>query len=520
MKRKRILLTSMLLLLAFHACNDEFLEIENPNTITTANFWQTEEDAHLGVVACYSQLLQEGNYRQWHMWMYELRSDLGWNNSAWGDFSLYTKFIISNYNFELNTYVYRDKFRGINRCNQVLANVPKIEFQDEQLKNRLLAEVKFLRALFYYDLTILYGHPPLVLKPTTGTERPGNATREELWTQIEKDLTEAIPHLPWQYAANDPTAKGRVTKGAARSLLGKAYMQQHKWEMAANEFKQVIDQGIYQLVPNFEDNFRPYSENNAESIFEIQFSDISSGDWPDYNTPLSPLGNKWPQYIAPRQVGGHSDGQPSVSYVHQFTDTTYNGEIDPRKDLSLFHRPGQHMFGVNSITYTGFNPLDTVGGGWPRIWYKKYSSGYEGGKTLENYNSPVNFRLIRYADILLLYAEALNELDQTSDAYQYIDMVRQRPNVNIVRLSEEKPNLSIDDMRKQIEHERIVELGGEGLRWQDLVRYGYLDSQEGISYLRKRDPEFKTYVFPRSKYLPIPQRELDINPNLLQNEGW
>ncbi len=520
MMRKISFIFTILVLTSSYSCNDDYLQIDNPNTYTTANFWKTETDVKQALVACYSTLMFEGIYRQWYMWMYELRSDLGWNNSAWGDFGLYTKFLITDYNFELNRYVWHHHFQAIFRCNQFLQNVPGIPFADEDLKNQYLAEVKFLRGMYYYNLTILYGYPPLNLEPSTGSEQPANATQEELWEQIEKDLSDSKSFLKWEYPLTDSLGgPGRITKGAAHAFLGKAYMQQHKWSEASMEFDSIIQHGMYSLVPEYLDNFQNENENNEESIFEIQFSDVSWGDWPDYNSPNAPLGNKWPQYVAPRDVGGHSDGQPGLWYVNEFTDLTQDGDPDPRAEWSAYHKITQYMYGERFIAFGGYTPLDTTGGKWPKIWYAKYSEGYY--KDYIDYNSPLNLRVVRYSDILLLQAEALNQLDgPVAEVYQYIDMVRQRPSVNIVPLSEAKPGLSKGEMQEQIEHERVVELGAEGLRWQDLARWGYLDTEEGRQALVARDPEFKTYRSPYCKYLPIPQYDLDINKNLKQNEGW
>ncbi|HEY0057834.1 MAG TPA: RagB/SusD family nutrient uptake outer membrane protein, partial [Flavisolibacter sp.] len=153
-----------------------------------------------------------------------------------------------------------------------------------------------------------------------------------------------------------------------------------------------------------------------------------------------------------------------------------------------------------------------------RVWYRKYLDDYFRINEFEVFNSPINFRALRYADVLLLYAEALNNLNRTGEAYPLVDRVRQR--AGLERLSIVKPGMSPAQFQQQIMHERITELTGESVRWNDLARWGYFDDAAKIAELRARDPEFANFVLGRNKFMPIPQSEIDINPNLKQNENW
>jgi hypothetical protein len=136
----------------------------------------------------------------------------------------------------------------------------------------------------------------------------------------------------------------------------------------------------------------------------------------------------------------------------------------------------------------------------------------------EVFNGPINYRIIRYADVLLMYAEVLNALGRTNEAYQYVDRVRQRAGLR--RLADVRPGMNQDQFLRQLMHERVTELTGESLRWNDLARWGYFDDPAKLAELKTRDPEFNNFQIGRNKYMPIPQTELDINPNLVQNQNW
>ena len=153
-----------------------------------------------------------------------------------------------------------------------------------------------------------------------------------------------------------------------------------------------------------------------------------------------------------------------------------------------------------------------------RVWYRKYLDDYFRINQFEVFNSPINFRVIRFADVLLMYAEALNNLGRTNDAYAFVDRVRERSGLR--KLSVAMPGMTQAQFQKQLEHERITELSGESLRWNDLARWGYFDDAAKLAELKARDPEFNNFILGRNKYMPIPQAEIDINPNLVQNPNW
>ena len=507
---KKIILLILSLSLILISCNKDFLEIQDPNAITSDQCWKSPADAQLAVVAMYSTLLLEGTYRQWYPYVFETRSDLGYSELAWREMALFPKFIESNYNW-LNE-CWGDNFKGISRCNQILLNVPNISM-DNQLKQRYLAEAKYFRGLFYFNLVLLYGRPPIILTPSvTGQETPSNATPEQVYDQIISDMKAAISGLPWTV----PTEElGRVTKGAAYGMIGKTYLLKHDFNNAKNAFDTIIKSGQFQLVANYFDNFRHDTEFNSESIFEVCFSTANNTDfWAKY-TPEMATVDRSSNYLAPSdiRVGGTSDANPNLFYMYEFTDTTATGKIDPRRNLSILCDTSQIWYNLTFKQLGG-----SAVGINPKIWYKKYTNGY--WKTNEIVGSGINRRIIRYADILLMYAECLNELGQTNEAIDYIDMVRKR--AGVMTLKDQGILFTKETMRQQIEHERIVELGGESIRWFDLMRWGYLDDPAKVAVLKTHDYEFTTKPFRpgEDKYLPIPQMDMDLNPNFTQNPGW
>ena len=564
--KKIILIIILASLAGTYSCKDDFLQQNNPMQMTSEGFWKTQNDLYAGLTACYSMLLLEGNYRKWHTWSLEVRSDLGRCESAWREFSNLAKFRYNDPSFGPISYHWQSEYEMIYRCNSVLKYGQSIPM-DASLKQRYFAEATFLRALIYFNLVNIYGNPPLVTEPSeTAKEKLFNATPEQIYDLIESDLINAINVLPWTYTQKD---HGRATKGAAKTLLAKAYMQQHKWQLAYDQLHDIIEGDGkvcgYALMDNWEDNFTTVAEMNKESIFEIQFA-YNLADWPDYFTANSPTCTQMAIYKAPRKLGGHSDEMPTYFWLTCFTDTTAVvdtgkyaniANADPRRDLSLWWRYMPYLKGADTIyqqvwysttgKYVGMQPItigepseiDTTNSGDINLtmWTKKYTNGYRRDtKNTENAYSDINYRLMRYADILLLYAEDINELNGPGDAriYQYVNMVRQRPSVGLTPISQSSvqndPKLAGTSdpkvkVRWQIERERICELGGEAQRWFDMMRYGYFFRQSGVDTLQKHDYEFygPAKMFPfevgKSQYYPIPRGELQMDPNLKQNPG-
>ncbi len=501
------------------SCTKE-LDQTNPNSVTAENFWVTADDAAKGVNSIYAMYYKKGAYARWIYFLYDLRSDEGTSTSPWLELQNWQQFVMINYNFEVSYATWLDHYRGISRANQVLERVPGI-VMDETLKQRYLGEAKFMRALWYYNLATLYGNVPLSLQVENAESRPATASQADVYLQVEKDLREATAALPAAYGNAD---LGRPTKGAAYALLGKTLMQERKWMEAADALAWLVTgpgSSNYQLVANFADNFKHTTEFNSESVFEINFNDANIGPYPDEeDSPAQNLGNTRPQFFGPGGgMPGFGDGEMRRWVPREFLqEETVAGERDPRLAATCLYdstdeRGGDFTMAYGLVWNQVFAPDNARRN---RVYYHKYQNDYH--RDFENFFSPINQRLIRYADVLLMYAECLNNLGRTPEAYPFVDRVRER--AMLAPLSTAKPGLTQAQFQKQIEHERVTELAGESWRWSDLARWGYFDDLSKVAELRQRDPDFNNFDNLKYKFLPIPKDETDRNPNVQQNPGF
>ncbi|MBC6989392.1 MULTISPECIES: RagB/SusD family nutrient uptake outer membrane protein [Hymenobacter] len=491
------------------SCEKDLLDKTNPNAPSTSQFWKTQDDAIKGVYSCYSGIQQYACYG--HSWQFiTARSDESYSQSPFVDLAIFTRFIQADNNFFISSFAWNDYYRTIYRTNQVLTHVPEISM-DETLKKRLLAETRFVRALMYFDLDSFFGNVPLITTESVVTTRAPQATPAQVEAQVIADLQAAIPDLPLTYSGVD---KGRATKGAAQALLAKMYLQQRKWSEASALLGQIINSNTYSLVPNYLDNFTETNENNSESVFEVQYTglplDVGQGQ---DNASASEAYDR-PNFFGP-PIYSFSDVQPRKWLLDAYTDSTVafapgstkKHLIDPRRDISIISSVNPDKFYGKTFTELGYNPSQQ--------YWRKYLNDRT-RTTPENFTSGINFRVIRYADVLLLQAEALNELGQTSAAVPLVNQVRAR--VGLAPLT--AANFTQSSLRLQMRNERAKELAGEGQRWFDILRWGLLDNQAGIDDLKTRDVDFVNFVLGKSKLLPIPQSDIDIDPNIKQNPGY
>jgi starch-binding outer membrane protein, SusD/RagB family len=514
-------------LLVATSCNNNELDIENPNQITTQQFWKTPADAEQSVNAVYSTFHRTGLVR-WMHFITIVRSDEAFSTSPapWIR-NYYDLFNYQNYNDGLITSIWSDCYIGINRANQVLDNVPNITM-DETLKQRLLAEAKFLRGTFYYTLAQHFGNVPVLLNASKPTDYPSTTPQNEVYAQAAQDFSEAAGSLPVSYDANN---LGRVTKGAAYAMLGKVYMQLRDYQAAKDAFAWLVEgegKDVYSLVNDYRDNFLEATENNSESVFEWQLAanpndafDNDAGDGNPNNTPDKlNYGSSLPPFFAPRPIG-FTDGQARRWVIHEMLqEEQTNGDRDPRIAASFIYdstdERGPDFTMIYGQTWTSRNysndETDPIAVATNRtVYLRKFLN--DAVMNGEVFHSGNNYRYLRYADVLLLYAEALNAIGQTDDAYQYVDQVRER--AGLASLSSTKPGLLEDAFLEQLKHERITELSGEGHRWEDLSRWGDLGPD-----LADRDPAFSNFIVGKHELLPIPLYDLDINPNLDQNPNY
>jgi hypothetical protein len=479
------------------ACTQD-LNITNPNAPSTGSFWQTAADATSGINATYNGLFNNGTYGRWLGFGYDIRSDEGYSTSPWTDLSNFNKFTQSDYNFEPSREIWQHHYQAIFRANQVTDRVPGINM-DVATRDRIVGEAKFIRALLYFNLVNLYGgNIPLITTTPGPSDRPASSTETTVYAQIEKDLNDAAAVLPPSYSGADV---GRATKGAAIAMLGKAQLQEKNWAGAATTLAKVIAMTQYDLMPNYADNFTDASENNKESVFEVQFGDF---------TQLSNgvRGQNIAKMIGPCGPG-FCDGLPTRWYFNQFfPDTTNRLVYDSRLDATLFwNKP--NAAGGGDVYGTTFQSRYGVTSN--AVYWKKWGQYYVPGD--QNWDNPINFRVIRFADVLLMEAEALNESGQTAAAYAFINRVRARQSVNQPALP---AGLTQAQMRAAIIKERLLELGLEQERWLDVKRHSMLNK----ATLLPNDAEFSFFTDAKSEFLPIPQSEIDLNPNVKQNPGW
>ncbi|RPA68264.1 RagB/SusD family nutrient uptake outer membrane protein [Cyclobacteriaceae bacterium YHN15] len=384
-------------------------------------------------------------------------------------------------------------FQAIQRANVVIERVPLIQMNIE-LRNRLVAEAKFLRAFHYFNLVRFYGGVPLVLKETntlSGLQAPRNS-REEVYAQILKDLTEAESALPRSY----PDAEaGRATIGAVKGLMAKVYLTRagnnqgsQDWSLAATKAKEVIDLGIYSLYPEYADVFQVSSRGGRENIFEITyardvFGQSHSTYWAPRGAPIVPFNgfgtirvskSLWDEFLP-------GDKRRNVSFLTSYVNPSNGQTVELSIDNPDFSR---------AISFWKLADLS--------------STVFSGGAK--------SFPYMRYAEILLIYAEALNESGggPNIEAFNAINEVRTRAGLNPLT------GLSQTDFRNAVFKERRIELNFEGHRWFDLVRKEQLIAAVTNESSFGRNPTIDN----RHLLFPIPQREMDINQALEQNAGY
>jgi tetratricopeptide (TPR) repeat protein len=498
MRSSHILPGALLAVLAA-GCAD--LDVTNPSQRTTETFFQNRDDAVQAINATYNGLQQLGAYGRWQTFRDDLRSDIGFSTSPATALANFTKTVLGNYNYAGNNDTWQHNFRTIYRANQVLEHVPDVPFATAEapLQARILAEAKFIRGVSYLILANFFGGVPLILTSPQVEDRPTRASLAETYAQVEKDLTEAREALPETYTGADV---GRATRWAAVAMLGNAYLQQKRWADAERAFGEVIASGRYQLLARYADNFIESGDNNAESVFEVQFTgqaQLAQGS----------TGYSGPRLYGPCQVG-FCDGEARRWYFDQFArERTVTNQIDPRRDATLFHQGSTDVYGRTFVQRYGATNN--------RIFWKKYTEYYL--DNLQNFDNPINFKVVRYAHVLLGRAEALVQLGRPADAVPLVNQIRQR-----VGLAPYAGAVTQAAMRVEVERQRLLEFGMEADRFLYLKRHDLLNPTlvqplDGQT-LVQHDADFSLFVVGKSELLPIPGSETNFNPNIAQNPNW
>ncbi|WP_293304906.1 RagB/SusD family nutrient uptake outer membrane protein [Pedobacter sp. UBA5917] len=468
------------------SCKKDFLNVDPQGQQVAQQFWKTQEDATKGVNAIYANLRTWENLAFPALAIESTGSDEADKGSTVTDapfFNLYDTFTVTSTEGSLQSF-WTGQYRNINLCNQVLDNIPNISM-DAGLKARYLAEAKFVRAYSYFRLVRAYGGVPLRLKvPADPSEyNIPRADKAAVYAQIEKDLNEAATVLPASYGSNDI---GRATKGAAIGMHAKVAMYQQKWNDVLTLTNQVIGMG-YALFPDFEKGFRTQNENNVESLFEVQ-CEFVPGNNDASNSQYSQV-----QGVAGERAGGWGFNTPSAELIASFEAG------DPRKDATILF-PGettpQGDFIKTNIVNIGYNQKSYVPFGM-------YVSGNQG--------SQQNFRVLRFADILLINAEAANELNNPTLALTSLNKVRARARGGLTGILPDVTTTDKTALRNAIWKERQSELALESDRLFDVIRQG-----RGAQVLGP-----KGWKANKNEVWPIPQTEIDLSGGLLtQNPGY
>ncbi|SDX19339.1 Starch-binding associating with outer membrane [Hydrobacter penzbergensis] len=494
---KKTLIYILVFVAIILGCNK--LDVAPTSFIAANNYYKTLSDANAAVTSVYASLTYDPSDQSLYGRNLYFLTDMGTDYAAAGASAINPNVrAISALSYDASNdriaLAWAQLYRGIDRANIAIDKIPQIATSDTATLTRLVNEAKFIRGLLYFDVVQLWGPAPLVLHEAesldSNTLNATRAPREIIYKQIINDLTDA-QNLPVSYSGSNT---GRATSGAAKSLLAKVYLVKKDWANAINYARQVINGNYgYALFPNFYDAFDPSKKNGIEHIFSAQFTKGQAGTGAN-------AGNTFP----PCSFNG---------FVQ--TETA-----DIVSDTTLFYR----VYAENDQRKAGTFSTHYLNQSTNKVFY------YTGKPRFRKYVdttlfassqsfAAVNFPIIRYADILLVLAEAINEQNggPTAEAYEAINKVRRRAyryDINTPGSSADLAGLTQSQFRDTLRKERLLEFVQEGQRWFDLVRWGILvQSIQNVPG--------KTGVSARDTLYPIPQSQVNLNPTgLWQNPGY
>lgn len=563
MKKINVLLTSMALVAGMTSCDDH-LDVVNLNNQTTYDFGNTKSDLEEAVIACYNRIRLEGTFARVGYTMDAVRGDEVWNASQ--QWYLAYDNLNSPGNVDIgDQWIWRDNYHVVNRCNFVLSKVDDVNMSDadhDQIKGQAL----FLRGLAYYTLATYYQTVPLFVNysdySSMNTMYAPNVPQDEVFDQIELDFKNAMDMLPSREKGGE-WALGRATCGAAAGYYARALMFRHKYSEALTVLKDIIagKYGHYELMKDYGYNFREDTENNAESLFEVQFMDYGTGGPDDEWTPVNissnaSQGHAVESNYASGMLGSWGDlaGSPWLYNLFKAEKCT-DGTLDPRLYWTLVtYEPEYSAYtGAKTAAYPDGDPRSNV------VYMKEITSSNEamansaqGGISIAKFTNArnniyesittglkcgINLRMMRYSDVLLRAAECINEISGPSDeAIGYINQVRQRVALAPLKLADFP---SKDKLFEQIANvERPKEFGCENGRGIDLLRWGFfyaadrrqqlvehgryvLDQTANTDDLSNDANARSSFLFyhPGHEYFPIYQGTLSANLSLHGNSA-
>lgn len=477
----------MLMLLSIttlSACN-KFLTEDLQGTFSSGTFYQNEIQANQALNGVYNAISFSSFNNA--IWVFgDIASDDAVKGGNPGDQAEIT--YIDEYNVNASNGIISNywsfSYETIARANSLIANVPGVTM-DETKKNQIIGQAKFIRAYSYFNLVNVFGRVPLKLLPPinqAATQVPLSEV-SGIFQQIISDLSDAAALLPVSYSSAD---QGRVTKGAALAMLGKVSLFQGNWGIASGYFQQVEALGIYHLLPDYSDNFKLAHENSSESIFEIQ-----------HLTGQNPFtGNGLNQWFAPASEGGYYFNAPTQLLVDAF-EKSATGEVDPRLDASV-GRDGQPWLNGDLFSST-YSPTGYL--------TKKHQQPLSEVSSSLKGDGGLNYIYLRYADLLLMKAEAFNEDGNADSALANLNKVRQRARASFngtppADLLADITTPDKEQLRTAIQKERRVELAQEFHRYFDLMRWGKNVAETALG---------TDFNYDTKRYFPIPQAEIDAN---------
>lgn len=536
MKTKYFLILVLSILLV-NACSEDFLDTDQPGVFTVDNYFKTDAQAFQAILGCYDYIQNVWvNVEYVPQQTYTMMSDEVYaGGSLRGDALRLEE--VNEFRHSSNNSLMSDLFsqcyNGIYRSNTILEKVTP----DSDIKKLVTAEAKLMRAFWYFHLVFNWGDVPLVTKVLTPAEYAQPRTpAAQVWAQIEKDLNEAIPDLPLK-SAQSKRDKARWSKGAAQSLLGKVYLFQKKYSEAAGLFETVITSNEYNLYADFSRLLRKDQELGIESVFEVMqpMMAYSSTNVPPTISNVAGERSRWQRFMGPKGGGwfvGNTVNLPIGNSGFGFWNAKledYQAFVDAgdvvRRQATILSEAEVIAKGGklrNATFKTTALPLGTLA--WSsdpvlRLKYTNWNDETQGPNV--NNNIGTNWRMIRFADVLLMAAEANNRKPSADDvkALQYINRVRTRAGL---------PALAVtgNALFEAIKTERRLELMFEGHRYHDLIRWG--DAATVLKDQGKRIPKgdgtwylidgagFKD----RNWLWPIPEVEMNVNPNMTQNPGF
>lgn len=556
MKKIRIFVKTAitsLVVLGLSSCSD-WLKEPTPGQTNLADYYTTWQAALENVNAAYTPLAWEYQGTYYSEWFIgDIVSDDALKGGQYIQSDMADVYDMENWKTqtdnELLLQYYRAKYQGIQRCNLVLERVPGMDselFDEEEyqcvdgLQERIIGEAYFLRAFYYFQLVRVYGGVPLVLNNllTDADWQQPRATADAVYDQIVADLTEANKRL-WLRSDSRfaDTDMGRATKGAAQAMLLKVNLYRHQYEEARAWGDSIISSNEYSLETNYASNWLLENENGVESVFEIQYMEDPSSDYGEGNgfsrgtftQILTRSRSQDPMF-------GSNAGWGFNKPTHNLYDEYEEG--DPRRDVTIWDATG-HMTNESEEIYCGTPYCSRK-----YAWYTTDADGnVTGANTLAHASrGPLNYKLIRYADVLLMYAEACEAAGGAGTcgktAEQALNEVRQRARANAADPDAlpDYPNYSIKvngqeiaapTLQQAIRHERRVELAMEGHRWFDICRWGGFDGQGVKAHMdayaatesQEARDEMADFVAGKHELFPIPEEERMLNP-MEQNPGY